>query len=294
MAQRLCYTKPMKRALARAQGYTIIETLIFLAITGSLFVTVAILITGQQHKTEFNQGVRDLESSMQDISNDIATGYYANTNNFSCSATNTSGVRPIISSAVTNNQGSNSGCTFIGKVVQFAPSDANKSTYKIYTVVGKQKYNNNDASNLGEAMPTAIYPVSGSIGVPDGSDTKTISGGVTAEWVKYVNNSVSSPAINAFGFFTSFGNLSGSTGTLSGTQDVQLIPVPNTGSTADQTASSINGMNSGGLVINPTDGIQVCLQSNGSPSQYAIMTIGGNGRSTSVNLAYNNGGCPAL
>jgi type II secretory pathway pseudopilin PulG len=282
----------MKRARARAQGYTIIETLIFLAITGSLFVTVAILITGQQRKTEFNQGVRDLESSMQDISNDIATGYYANTNNFICSDGGVAGVRPVISSSGTNNQGANNGCTFIGKVVQFAPSGS-KSTYKIYTVVGKQRVGNQDAQDFNKAMPTVIYPENAGSGIPDASDTNTLAGGVTAEWVRYTNSPATPQQIGSFGFFTSFGKPSTSTGSLSGTQDIQLVPIKNT-TNLDNPAAAVTQVNNASnlTLVNPSGGIEVCLQSGGT-DQYVIMTIGGNGRSTSVNLTYNSGACPA-
>ena len=66
----------MNRGEARRGGYTIVETLIFLAVSALLFVSTIILISGRQAKAQFTNSVRDLVSDITDVANDVANGYY--------------------------------------------------------------------------------------------------------------------------------------------------------------------------------------------------------------------------
>src|SRR5579863_8935858 len=99
------------------QGFTIIEVIIFLGVSGLLFLSVLGLINNEQNKTEFFQGIHEFFSEMQDLSNNVQIGYYTNSNDFSCSV---SGAGAPVMSSGPNSQGANYGCTFIGRVIQFA------------------------------------------------------------------------------------------------------------------------------------------------------------------------------
>src|SRR5438477_181949 len=105
------------------QGYTIVEVMIFLAVSSALLLSAMALISAQQRKTRFSQGSKDMVSQLQDIVNIISTGYYINSNNYKCSDSGNgdSSGYPTVSSSTANNKGANYGCTFIGHVFQFSP-----------------------------------------------------------------------------------------------------------------------------------------------------------------------------
>lgn len=67
-------------------GFTIVETLIVLAVSGVLFISVAALISGQINRYRTRDAVFNLESSVRDVLNDVSTGYYPenNYNNIDC------------------------------------------------------------------------------------------------------------------------------------------------------------------------------------------------------------------
>src|SRR6187551_190361 len=100
----------------KSSGFTIVETLIVLAVTGGLFVAAAAMISGRQTRTEFEQSVRKIHAQIQQTINEASIGYYPNKNNFSCAA---GGSGPIITAASPASQGQNEGCMFLGKVMQF-------------------------------------------------------------------------------------------------------------------------------------------------------------------------------
>src|SRR6266511_2117091 len=99
----------------KARGFTVVETLIVLAVTGGLFVAIAATLSGRQNRTQFTQAIQEIQSQIQQVVNDVGSGYFPSTNNFSCSATLAG---PSIATGSAE-QGSNAGCVFIGKAIQF-------------------------------------------------------------------------------------------------------------------------------------------------------------------------------
>lgn len=257
-----------------------------------LFISAAALISGQQRKTEFTQAVRDLESRLSDISNDVSTGLYTNTNNFQCQVVGTT----LTISSGTNQQGGNTGCIYLGKVLQFSP-DTGTDKIRILSVVGKQRTGNNGVSgtettSLTEATPQAIAPGSSPRNtVPDGSETIQLGGGANIGWVRSKNGAVESP-IAALGLLSSFASYSA--GHLdSGALQVDTYSL---GSGPGQSLTAISDMvatNQGSWYSNknPNGGTQICVNSGGG-DQHAILTIGGTNRQQFVNTVIANGGCP--
>src|ERR1044072_1792136 len=97
------------------RGLTVVETMIVLAVMGALFVSAAILMSGRISRVEFTQAINDIQSSLQQTISQVGAGYYPNAGNFSCNGT--AGTVNITGSGT--NQGSNTGCVFLGKVLQF-------------------------------------------------------------------------------------------------------------------------------------------------------------------------------
>src|SRR5688572_13139275 len=97
---------------SRQGGFTVIEVIIVLAISGALFVSAAIMISGRQNQTAFDQSVQQIHSQIQQALNEVSAGYYPNNTDFQCTAL-VSGSPPTISSGSAS-QGTNSGCIFLG------------------------------------------------------------------------------------------------------------------------------------------------------------------------------------
>lgn len=115
-------------------GFTIVETLIVLAVTSALLLSAMIAMSGRQARTEFQVGSRQLKQNLQAEINKISSGYYANQSDFSCSA---SGGSITINALGSNEQGTNGGCVLLGTVVAIGGAEAN--SYTTYAVAGARE-----------------------------------------------------------------------------------------------------------------------------------------------------------
>lgn len=118
-------------------GFTVMETLIVLGITALLLFSVLALVGGKTSQAQFTSAINGAQTGLQQVIDNASGGSYPNEGHFTC--TINSGT--IIIGGSTNQQGSNSGCTFIGSMVAFSgysqPTVANQQ-YTVYTVVGQQ------------------------------------------------------------------------------------------------------------------------------------------------------------
>jgi hypothetical protein len=270
----------MNRVGAGAAGYTVVETMIFLAVSGAMFLSAMLFMGGQQRKNELATGIRDVQSQLIDIMNDVSTGFYNNSGTFQCQASGSSG-KPTIT-AGSGEQGTNAGCTFVGKVIQFAPSDAGygESTAQLYTLVGRRQTGTPgvDVRTIGEADPTILGQSDATVVLPYGIKIKRIT---------YTGGSGTAGSL---AFVSRFAQNSGSGG-ITGTQDIDLIPV--SGTILGQLISE--GKNQIETVLatssrNPASGVSLCFDSGGT-DQHADLLIGGPGRQISTQLTISSGGC---
>jgi type II secretory pathway pseudopilin PulG len=279
----------------RVEGYTIVETLIFLAVSAAMFVSVMVLVSGQQQRTEFTQAVRTFEATMQDIANDVSTGFAAYPFNPGDTCKVTGGGAVVINSAPVGGQ---QRCIFIGRVVQFAPSGADNQTYRLSTVVGRQRVSagGREVTSLTEATPVALTPGTGPrASVPNLSQSNSLSGSARVGRVTSRQGAVTSD-IGSFGFFTTFQTYS-SAGTISsGSSRVDVAPVTGTSLSQSSAAMADRIAAHAGTPtltpLNPNGGITVCLLSNGS-NQHALIRIGGTTGNLTVTSSIETGStCP--
>ncbi len=131
-------TLKMKRSnmLGVGKGYTIVEALIFLAVSGALLISAMALISGKQERTRFANSVDDIGQRLGDIFNDVSTGFYPSADNLKCLDNNPSATASDISITIDPAiaKGTNSACVFSGKLINF-PSVAPQDNYTIYTMV---------------------------------------------------------------------------------------------------------------------------------------------------------------
>lgn len=256
-------------------GFTIVETLIFLGVTAVMLVSALLLVGGQQRKTEFTQAIRDIESQIKDVANDVSTGYYSRSSNFTCE--DRGAPRLVISTGISS-LGTNSDCIFIGRALQFKVEASNGEGFAIYNIAGKRGTN-----SLSDAKVTALAPVPGN-NRPSSVDSKNLLYGLRVD--KMTNGS----GVDIYGFaFVS--RLSAGTSTVaSGIIPVDVIPLGSTETDQQRFANEIDGIGAAGVDENSNSGISICFVSGGT-DQHAILTIGAND-SLETNVEIKSGtGC---
>lgn len=261
-----------------ARGFTILETLIVLAVTGGLFVIVAVTLSGRQARTQFSQSVQEVRSQIQEVINEVAVGYYPNANNFTCTATLTG---PSFSSASPAEQGTNTGCVFLGKAIQFRVAGTDPQEFNVFSIAGLQRDSSgNEVTSYVAAKPEVV---------PYATEKKKLLYGLSVEGVAF-GPSGPAPYPSTIAFMNSLGSYNGDS-LVSGSQQVKLLPVK--GGTLDQDtaqgAAAINNYLQGksgytpDADANPNKGVFICFVSGGT-NQSGLITIGNNGRQLSVKL----------
>ncbi len=273
----------MKSGL-KSLGFTIVETMIFLGVSSAILVSALTLISGAQRKTQFNQGIRDAQQQLNDVIDNVSSGYTGGQDGLRCIANGNN--PPNIVSGTSNLLGESGDCIVIGKVIQFGRGN----TFDVYTVVGRRK-NNSDNSlvkNLDEARPQIAVQT---------KTTHTLKNGITVETVKKGLTNTST-----VGFFNvinpGYNTSNGSQG--SGVQQIDYVTFPAgiSGAISSATPASLgaNALNSfpasyilpNSAFRNSPTGVTVCMKGDGN--QIAKITIGGTGNNT-TDLRIENGTC---
>lgn len=246
---------------ANKQGYTIVEVIIFLAISSLMFVMAASFISGKQSKAEFKDSVFDLNSQIKRVINDVANGYYPSNGNYTCVVDDSAGGALSFTNGSTP-QGKHKGCVFLGKALHFnVGGDAAK--YNIYSVAGRQ-YKTSAAdgtlpSSFAEAMPVPVNAVI------DLTEKNTLKWGTTVSSIKDGTGT----SLYGFGFFSSNGTYDN--GSLqSGSQTVEIATFPGSGAVPNLNGSIDNTLDSN---IQKNPNIRMCL--SGGVGEHATIIIGG-------------------
>jgi type II secretory pathway pseudopilin PulG len=149
------------RTSHRSAGFTIVETIIVLAVSSLLATSVMLLVNGRQNKTMFQVASNDLKQQLEQIINETASGYYPTNDDFTCSGS--TGNHPVIT-AVNQQQGKNDSCIFLGKALAFNIGDSSSglgpAAYIVYPLIGNRTANtggtSTDVSSYDDAMPIAL------------------------------------------------------------------------------------------------------------------------------------------
>lgn len=283
-------------------GYTVVEVLIFIAISGAMFLSTFAAISGRRTTTEFNRAARDFELQIRDFANDVSTGYYPNVVNASgeylrCSI---AGNNVSLSYASGDNQGSNEACTFAGRSIHFNPSGGTDEAYRTYFLVGKRLNSlGGNTTSISDARPR----------VANASFTSHPDNFYTVECVFYLTTAgtpiAGSPCQTAgrqntdnFTFMTTFSPTDFlANGNGNGDTQVDLVvsnpsPASFTGRSTADVSTEINGYaaSTSNYILNPVGGVYVCLSSKGG-NQKALLRIGGQDNNAATTLNVNPGSC---
>lgn len=272
---------------APARGFTIVEVMVVLVVTGALFVAAAILISGKQSQAGFNQAIQQIQSQIQQTMNEVATGYFPSNANFQCTAP--IGGPVALTNVAPNAQGANAGCIFAGKVLQFQVQSTDPEKFAVYTIAAAQKdASGKEVSTLASASPKLVAPGNGyPAGFPDLTTTTILQNGLATSASPpagmWYNNGAADVSVGAVAFVPSFAQYSSGNLT-SGSQQLSVYPVNGTsiGATQADAVDAIN-TNLATSIQNPSNGVSICFASGGT-NQSGLVVIGGNNHPLSVTL----------
>lgn len=254
-----------RRGLA---GYTILEVMIVLAVTGSLFFSAALLLGGRQAQTEFTQSVRDYESKLQSVASEVSSGYYPSV---SCLAP-ASG-RVVIPSGASGS-GASTGCVFLGKVLNLHADNT-----EIITVLGRQFSSRTiDVKTLAEALPVKVANAT-----VDVTETYThkynmrpirilpLSGAGAFQAIAFIHQLAGGAAMYA--------------SSDTGSRSVLLYAI--TGDAANNTSTSQSITIDETSLIRQANGVRICLE--GGNGKRAEITVGARGTETATDVLLDTG-----
>jgi hypothetical protein len=237
-------------------GYSVIETMIFMAVSGLMFIFAAGFISGKQANVEYRQSVNDINTQIRSLVNDVSNGQYDSLGSYQCSANDASGTPSFIPGTAAQGTnggrtaGTSAGCIFLGKILHFGVNNE-PTKYAVYTVAARQtKPNSNDTvKNFVDAQPVVID----NGGTLNLTKINVLQNGLsfTSAWECTASCGSAGAAytsIGAFGFFGSFGGYSGnSTNNESGSQSIFTSIVPGTnfalGNAGNNEASMVSTLN---------------------------------------------------
>lgn len=293
-------------------GYTIIEVMIFLAISGLMFVVAVLFISGKQATVEFRQGMQDANTKIQSVVNEVANGEYPAPGNFNCAVGSPSNPGSVPSFSLgSNGQGTNggidttlhtSGCIFLGKVIEFEPSGG--TTYSVYSVAARQlDASGNPVLDFAHAQPRVVCIANGTACTNDFTESDVLEDGLVETAAFYCPKphagnpacSNGNTAIGAFGFFGSFNGGTNASDLQSGAQTVTTayIPVPVISDPVPNEQTRITNLNAVlANLDNPSyqvaSGASILLCFSNGQGRVGDIQIGGNGGqqfTTTLNLS---------
>ena len=264
---------------ARSSGFTVIEVMIVLAVTGLLFLSASALISGKTDQTEFDQSSRAFQQQIQGVINEVATGTYTGTagsSNYSCSVAG-----KLVFGPGGNGQGTNSPCEFIGKLIEFGLG-ANQDGVDIYTLAGaRQDSTGKEVSSLANAYPAIVQLGTGQDDVTSTQleyGLHTYAAGGNSSMNYSTNGGATLNPIGAFALVYSLAAYNGGNIT-SGTQQVNVVPLGNSQLGESQTTLENHVLTNLPNPVQSPDNpsgteITICTKSS-TTNQYALLVIGG-------------------
>lgn len=133
-------------------GYTIVEVLIVMAVSGFMFVIAANFINGKQERTSFQVASNEMASRIQEVIDQVSNGEYTDIP-FTCSVNGSN-----LKFAAGGGPGTNDTCVFLGKVVRLAEA-GERNKYEVFSIAGTREASGAPVSGIGDSTLTAISGV---------------------------------------------------------------------------------------------------------------------------------------
>lgn len=202
-------------------GYTLIEVMLFLAISLVIFAVSVVVVRGQAGESEFRTSVDAVNQQLQQWIDQVQNGLSSSTSGssaaetaFKCTTNTSSGVRyPELNSGGGGNQrGANPDCVFLGDAILVNNQTADSNHIFEIPIVGLRVNDQGDlSSSIADSHPIAAIPdansnvnLSQTYTIPNG--TRVLWAGTSSSCATVTSNSCS----YLTGFFTSLSSGAGS------------------------------------------------------------------------------------
>lgn len=260
---------------SRPLGYTIIEVMIVLAVSGVMFLIAANFISGKQAKTAFAEGSNEFVSQIQTTIADVIDGQYPDDASLGCSA---GGVSVAFNASGT--QGSNAPCVFLGKFMHFNVGGV-ASSYEIFSLAAAR-----NQTVLANAAITPITPIHGA--PTDFTQLRTIPQTLQVKSMQVIDAVGGSHNTWGIGFVQSLGSITGGAFN-SGSQTVNLVYSNglNSGTDTESTADAV--LNS--THIKAANSAVMCITDGTRTAQVLIGLAGGNDANNAPNVTLKVTAC---
>ncbi|MCA9344874.1 hypothetical protein KC946_03485 [Candidatus Saccharibacteria bacterium] len=257
----------MKRGLF-PKGFTIVETMIFLAVSSAILISALTLVGGSQNKAEFTTALNDANEQITAVINNVANGYYPSSNK-QCKDNPSSDKLEILGNS--SEIGTESNCVYLGKVVEFSSGES----FKVYNIAGLRVDTSGAViTDIANVKATAI----------DNPEIFTLKNGLTVESIQ---NGSSAQKYGSIGFFTSLGKTDDEDQLISGSLSTDFLALePGGVNNSDDVPGLFPTATNSGYYNNnknKPDGIRICLKS-GTSNEFGILQIGGQGRTATTSL----------
>ena len=160
-------------------GFTIVETLIVLAVTGVMFLSTVFLVSGQVSKYIYKSSMNSIQTSVRDTMNDVQTGFYPDittSTTVDCGSTSTA-----VTDTVSSSGGSDK-CVIAGKRLTFTTDGVTVETLTASANESNPFSSSAHAADVFKVVPgvtdTIKYPGSieyAGIYSPSSSDTTPVA-----------------------------------------------------------------------------------------------------------------------
>lgn len=287
----------------KPHGYTIIEVMIVLLITGVLLTTVGGTLRGRQQQSQFTAGVREFEANLNTEINEVASGQYPGNTTWTCKL---SGSGELEWQFISSDQGTNTACMFIGKVLHPYVD----GSYDIYNIAALRKNGDNEVTDLAGAKPSIVARKDASeTGIPESRETSKLPYGLVIKQLKLTPETGGVINVPAIAFVVTLGNYAaGSQADLvSSSQSVDVIPVCNSGLTGSgQSCSTSDNLDTSATnITNISEGVKnnlkntlrkpkqivICLaKSQSDTNSSAAIILGKNNSKLSTEVTFNPSG----
>ena len=251
------------------RGFTIVEVLMFLAVTGVLMMVAMLTIGGSRQKAEFSASVRDFNSAIQGIISEVRTGYFPNkTDQVKCRVNTSTFALEMTGLFATAEQGAHPECVFLGKVLYFdLAATSPRNSVSVITVAGKAFVGGEPPATYSASTPVPVAgTVAGTVYASiDLTETLNLTNGLL---ITKVISSAAPTTPSAFGIFNSLATTAG------GSLSADIVTIPGS-SRVDLLATTLVNIKNISTINEPTRNpiIAICLQ-HGIGGTGAVVIIG--------------------
>lgn len=260
-----------------------------LTVSSVMFLSIVGVINGRQQKTQFQSAVNEVRTQVQQIANEVSTGYFPDNNSYTCQSVAASSIK-----LVPKNTTNNGACVYLGKAIHFySGAGAKDDQFAVYTIIGRR----DEVATYQTLAPHVVSPLPTTDGFNDNNfditDTRALQYGLTAKWLKYTNSA--GAVVKAGGSFAFMQSLNASGKTVSGgaSQHLELVAFNGAGSKlsndqANEALAINNDFKDNKIVIDSA--ISVCFDS-GTTKQSVIVSVDTASSRVGATTKINNGYC---